>query len=494
MPPIVALATCAVVILFLLWTESKRNPDASVALWVPTIWMLISGSRPVGRWFATDIGGDVDYEAGSLPDRLVLTGLTLLAVVIVFRRKIRWSSLLRENFWLLAFFGYMGLSILWVDNPFVSLKRWIRSASPIAMAVVIASEAAPRIALESILRRCAYVLVPLSFVLIKYYPLIGRAYGRWDGLEMWTGATTHKNSLGQMCAVSAFFLVWSLLRRGRGQERTPTRIDAFADWGTLLLIGYLLRGPGTYSATSISITVVGLAIFLALRKREALAMFVTRNLKILVIVTALFYAFLAEPATAAVTSLMGRSKNLTGRATDIWPVVLQAAAEHPLLGVGYGGAWGLGTSLSATVGVEQAHNGYLDVYLQLGILGVILLAGFLLGFCTVVRKCFQRDQDWAIFGTAFLFMTVLYNLSETAFFDVYLGTTMTLLPIVLSALGTKNSVVAAVQQARVVPHRWRLVDRNQKTHASDSNHSDIRQPFDGRWRAIHSNFRTTRQP
>jgi exopolysaccharide production protein ExoQ len=442
MLPTAALCACFVLVLVLLRIEARRNDAASAGLWIPTLWMLIAGSRSVGRWMGTDEAGGVDYEAGSLPDRLVLAGLTALAIAILLRRKVDWPRLLKDNVWLLVLFLYMGLSILWMDSPFVSLKRWIRSTGPVVMAFVIASELKPQAALESVLRRCAYVLVPLSFVLIKYYPALGRAYGRWDGVEMWTGTTTHKNSLGQLCAVSAFLLIWSLLRTERSRDRPVTWVETAADLSILLLTAYLLRGPGTYSATSISITVIGLAVFFVLRRRRAIGWVVVRNLKVLMVLVAVLYWFVAEPATDAVTSLLGRSRNLTGRATDIWPVVLELASRHPIFGLGYGGAWGLGGSLSATVGVEQAHNGYLDVYLQLGSVGIILLAAFLLSFCTAIRRVFNVEYDWSTFGAAFLLMVLLYNLSETAFFDVYLGSAMVLLPVVFTAAG---SVVVATE-------------------------------------------------
>ena len=83
--------------------------------------------------------------------------------------------------------------------------------------------------------------------------------------------------------------------------------------------------------------------------------------------------------------------------------------------------------------MEQAHNGYLDVYLQLGLVGVVALAAFLLGCCSIVRKAFLCDFDWGLFGMAFLLMVASYNLSETAFFDVYLGVAMVVVPVALSA-------------------------------------------------------------
>ena len=455
MPPGAVLFLCAIVVAVLIRLERTHNPSASGALWIPTCWMLIAGSRAVGRW----LGGAQDTSAidGSLADRLVLTTLLFLALAVILARpKIAWSRILKDNVWVIALFLYMGLSIFWAEYPYVSLKRWTKSAGAVVMALMIMSEARPLEALGSVLRRCAYILIPVSLVLIKYFPQFGRVYGRWDGLEMWTGVTTHKNSLGQLCAVSVFFLIWSLLRKSESQNPVRSRIHIFADIFVLGLGLFLLIGPGgTYSATSVLISVVGVATMLLLKSWKGLARLIAQNMRVTVVTLALMYLLLADAMMSTVTSILGRAEDLTGRATGIWPVVLAAAARHPFLGAGYGGVWGLGGEVSSIAGVEQAHNGYLDVYLELGFVGVVLLVGFFLNFSSQIRKQFNNDVSWGVFGVCFVLMTLLYNLSETAFFDVYLGAAMVLVPVALSArLGD-----ASEQASKTRPVPTRIVSR-----------------------------------
>ena len=66
------------------------------------------------------------------------------------------------------------LSLLWSDYPFVGFKRWFKSLGDPLMALVIVSERYPAAALTSVLRRCAFLLLPLSVVFIKYFPALGR--------------------------------------------------------------------------------------------------------------------------------------------------------------------------------------------------------------------------------------------------------------------------------------------------------------------------------
>lgn len=435
MPPTIALILCVVVVAVLLRLERTRNPSASAALWVPTCWMLISGSRPIGRW----VGLDQTQQSldGSPMDRLVLSVLMLLALVIVYaKRKSEWSPIVRDNVWLILLFFYMALSALWADYPFVSLKRWSKSAGPILMALVILTEPRPLDAFSSILRRCAYVLVPTSLVLIKYFPEFGRAYNRWTGVEMWTGVATHKNSLGQVCGLAVFFLTWELLRKGRSRGLFRTRSHIYADVFVLALAIFLLIGPGAgaYSASSIFITVLGVATFMVLDRMEGLGRLIAAKLKVVVVLLVLMCLVFANMLMPTVTSMLGRNEDLTGRTTDVWPLVLEVGARHPVLGAGYGGVWGLGGELSIVLELEQAHNGYLDVYLELGIVGLVLLSAFFLSFCSRIRReCLDHNFEWGLFGLCFLLMILAYNMSETAFFDVYIGVTMVLMAVVFSA-------------------------------------------------------------
>jgi O-antigen ligase len=235
------------------------------------------------------------------------------------------------------------------------------------------------------------------------------------------------------------------LLRGRTRAERWLASQRRADVIILILSVYLLLGPGggAYSATSILITVVGVTFYLAASRLQETGVLVLRNLKVIVVACVLIYVTLGESATASVGQFLNRSADLTGRATDIWPAVLAMAARHPILGAGYGNAWGLGGELSQTVQVEQAHNGYLDVYLQLGIVGCTLLAFFFLNWCSRIQSLGSVNFEWGMFGACFLLMTLIYNLSETGFFDTYTGTAMVL--IVFAFAGACDNREAAVR-------------------------------------------------
>src|SRR5262245_11640103 len=290
MPPFLALGIC-LVFMFVLLVIERRRTTTSFALWIPTLWVFFAASRPMSRWFTfTDGDSPVD---GSLPDRLTLGALILVGIVIVIsrRRQIDWSGFLRRNFWLIAFFLYLGISAAWSDVPFISFKRWIRTSGVVVMGMVVMTEASPVQALERMLRRCAYALLPLSITFVKYFPEYGRQYNRWNGIVMWTGVTTHKNSLGALCAISVLIIVMSLFRR-RGEHQLPwRRLHALADLSMVGIAIVLLRGAsdGTYSATAVVVAVAGSLLSLALLTRRNGGRFTARHLRTVAVAATVFY-------------------------------------------------------------------------------------------------------------------------------------------------------------------------------------------------------------
>ncbi|MBP1660128.1 MAG: Lipid core - O-antigen ligase, partial [Candidatus Aminicenantes bacterium] len=214
MPPPLALAFCAIFIILMLRLERKQAPDVTRALWIPTVWMLYSASKPIAVWFRIE---STAPDAGSPMDQVFLIGLMLAALAILARRRSRWMGAMKENPWVLALIVFMLISVIWSDIPGTSLKRWIRELHAVLMSLAVLSEPSPRQAMESLLRRVTYILIPLSMLLIKYFPIYGVEYGRWSGEQMWIGVTQQKNGMALLCIISAIFILWSLFRRWQGE-------------------------------------------------------------------------------------------------------------------------------------------------------------------------------------------------------------------------------------------------------------------------------------
>ena len=412
MPSSAALILYFAFIFFLLKLEAKQAPDVSWALWIPTIWMLSVATKPMADWFRVT---NADPESGSSLDRTFLIILMLLALGILFKRKFSWASAVQDNGWIMALLIFMVISILWSSIPGISFKRWIREFQAVLMAFVVLSESSPRQAMESILRRTTYILIPLCPVLVKYFPQYGIQYGRWSGSRMWIGVATQKNGLGRLCMIAAFFLIWSLFRRWQGRNPTVWKYQTYLEMALLALTLWLITGGQKTSATSLLSLFLGLISFaiLALGRRRPRA-FTASALMLFVASVVLFgtvVIFSGQIKLGFIATAAGRDETLTGR-TEIWSSLVPVVKQHPVLGGGFGGFW---TPLTRKeFHISGSHNGYLDVLLGLGVIGVILVLLFLLSSCRKANRFLKIDYDWGILWIGFIIMTVVHNISESS--------------------------------------------------------------------------------
>ena len=220
MPPQLALLLTAVFILLLFIRDWREHPPITGAVWIPLLWLVIIGSRNVSEWLG--FGGGTNLTDGSPLDAAIYLTLEVAGASIIIRRRLAVSTFLSRNPWFVIFFAYAALSILWSDFPLVAGKRWIKALGHPIMLLVIATEPNPREALVRIMKRTAYVLVPLSILLIRYYPELGRAFDPWSGAVSNNGVATSKNGLGYVCLLFGFFFSWHLLTTLRSQN-VPSR-------------------------------------------------------------------------------------------------------------------------------------------------------------------------------------------------------------------------------------------------------------------------------
>jgi exopolysaccharide production protein ExoQ len=413
LPPILALALCSAFGIFLLWLDHKQAPDVSPAIWIPTIWMFHIAGKPLAAYFPSS---GATAESSPL-DRAFLVGLLLFALWILVKRKLDWSRALQVNPWLIALVCYMLISILWSNIPETSFNRWVREIVAVAMAFIVFSESSPRQALESILRRTVYILIPFSLLLVKYYPEYGVDYGRWSGGMMWIGATLHKNGLGRLCLISIFFLLWVIVMRRLDHKKPFWKFQTHVDIFILAIALILMRGPGggSYSATSITSLAVGLLAFFCFLLMKNAGTRIKAGVLVVIVAFIIIFGiaavFSGGSNIAFISSSTGRDSTLTGR-TAVWAALLPVAMQKPLLGHGFGGFWTPRTM--EYFNIPSAHNGYLDTLLELGFVGFSLLFGAVILACRNAHYEQAGNFGWGTLWICFILMAVIHNITESS--------------------------------------------------------------------------------
>src|ERR1051326_574946 len=401
-----------------LWREdAKSRPHLSKALWIPLIWLLLLGSRQPSwwSWFFFGIGSSAasDLEGNSV-GAAFCTLLICLSLIIVARRRVSWSEVFGGNTGLVLFYAFLGLTIIWAAYPFPTFKRWTKEIGAIPVLLIILTDTNPIEAIKVVFSRCAYVLFTFSILTIKYIPEISRDYNRHSGLAEIHGIAQQKNSLGEVVMVFGLILVWQLLDLKGGKVRDYFKAPAL-QWLITLSMGLWLLHECN-SVTSMIGLAVGAALLVSMKirffeyRRPAVVWICLVPAPAFVLLDNLFH--ISQP----LLGMLGRDATLTGR-TEIWAAVKTHPVD-PIFGCGYLNFWDIVGTLDLEAGeanLKTAHNGFLEIYLDGGYLGVFFLVIMLINSGINHARSFIRNYPAGVIGLAFFCMLLLNNVSESLF-------------------------------------------------------------------------------
>ena len=406
---------CLAFAAWLLQRERRGPAQASPACWVVWAWLLLVSSRALSDWLGVGAprGSAEAFAEGSPIDRIAYGVLMVAGLFVLRQRRLPWADLAAVNKLLLAYLLYCAASTLWADVPALAARRLVKDLGNLVMALVLLTEPQPWRATATVLRRVALVLLPLSVVFILAYPELGTDH-RLDGSVMYRGVTNQKNELGRLCLIAGTVLLWQRLYDRPGWA-APTRTDTLLALAlTALALGLLALSE---SRTALACLVLSVVLLLAaraplLRTRPARVVGATLVATVVLGTLDLFFG-LRESAFA----LLGRDATLTHR-TGIWQTLLTMPTQ-PAIGEGFMSFWSgprlheIWRTLEASI--VQAHNGYLEQYLNLGWIGagfmVALLAAGVLG----ARRQLATDAPGGLLRLCCVASAALYNVSEAAF-------------------------------------------------------------------------------
>jgi exopolysaccharide production protein ExoQ len=454
----------------LFWLDRNKFERTSKALWLPVIWLWIIGSRPVSAWtevwlgFGTQGGADLDKQLdGSPTDALILALLLVAGIVVLNRRKKQTNALLKASLPVVIYFIYCLVSVSWSPFTAIAFKRWIKGLGDLVMVLVILTEADPIAALRRLFSRVGFILLPASVFLIRYSS-IGRGFDEY-GDPTDTGVTTNKNALGLITFIIAIGAVWNLrmLLRNRLQPNRGRRLLA---QGTLVAFGMAVLGMA-HSATSVACLILGSGLMMA----TGLSWVGRRPGRMHAVILAIALAAgvgMVFGADEMAVHALGRKTNLTGR-TDIWKTVIPMA-QNPIFGTGFESFWNAsagrlhqftGDQANMFKNLVSAHNGYIDVYLNLGLVGVSLIALILITGYWRAGAAFRRDPEIGGLILAYIVTAAIYSITEAGF-KVLTPTWFFVLCAVIAAGGVSRGYLRTQVPAQprrrsrgdVYPSRW----------------------------------------
>jgi exopolysaccharide production protein ExoQ len=409
----------ALTIAFIYWLfrmDRHEERRASWALWIPVIWFGIICSRPVSFWLQPNRGTDyVERFTESSPIDATAYGLLIVAGLLVLNRRApRVKQFLQLNLPVLLFFLYCAVSLSWSDDPMVAFKRWFKAAGEVVMVLLVLTDPDPEYAINRLYTRVGFVLLPMSVLFIAAYPELGTTYDPTDHVTMYTGVATFKNLLGVLCMACGLGALWSFIGAWQDRAMTNRRQHMTAQgFAIVLAVGLVIRADSMTSFSSFllagTVMVVSTSVWVQRRPPALVSVFLAA------IAAAGFALFLSSGA--GILQSLGRNPTLTGR-TLIWKAVL-AQPINPLVGAGFESFW-MGNRMESVWsmsqrGIQQAHDGYLELYLNLGWIGLVLLGTLIVSGYYRGMELYRRDAHAGRLRIAVLTAAVLFGFTEAGF-------------------------------------------------------------------------------
>ena len=293
----------------------------------------------------------------------------------------------------------------WSIDPGVTQRRVIAmaisSAFSIYLGVAFGGRHLPRMLMIS-----ALIMGLGSLVFVFAFPSIG--VHQMENAGLWRGLWYEKNQMGLVMSAGAVAAA-ACLASGDHRRLLPAV--------TLAICALLVLA--TQSKTSLLCLMLGVGAVAGLwAMRRGGAAFSIVALWFGVVLTAgAAYVFITDPAM--VLKALGKDPSLTGR-TDIWEALMREVAERPWTGFGYQAFWGRESVPAAFIRAEtqwpvpSAHNGWIDLLIQLGWPGAITV-GITVALATVVTV-FRIGGSGAregYFAVGYLLVFLLLSLSES---------------------------------------------------------------------------------
>jgi len=413
---LIALSVCLTCILTILFLNRDRSLSGQTILWLPTAWLATIGSRPVSAWLGGGTGGGTLDSAleGNSTDAMFLSVLLAAGILVLAKRYKEVSHSLRSNLPVVMYFAYCLVSICWSPFPDVAFKRWMRALGDLVMVLLIVTSGHPFSALNRVITRVGAVLLTFSLYLIRYSDL-GRGYDP-DGRPMNTGVTTNKNTLGLVAFVIGLTAVSGLLVILKRKDVDRWR-RLLAQAGVVTLVIAVLGVA--HSATSVACFVLGTALMFILRLPGLRSN--SRAVHTLIVSVAVVTgAVIVMGGQSIFFNALGRDSSLTGR-TDIWSTVIPLAM-NPVFGAGFESFWNAASQMLRNLpdvyqfgNLNSAHNGYIDVYLNLGLIGLGLVIWVVVSAYKRACAGFRRDPELGGLFIAYTITTAIYSITEAGF-------------------------------------------------------------------------------
>jgi exopolysaccharide production protein ExoQ len=382
--------------------------------------------------------GDLNYdEAIADPEGFIIVkilypltyALGLFFLLRASKRFDRISGIFLQNPFNLLLVGLALLSFLWSELPVLSISRSFALAGTTLLGVYLASRYTVN-ELVILLGHAFFAIILLSIIFVVFLPNCGIMGSIHAG--SWRGIYSHKNHLGRLMVMGEIIFtiqpkrgsgkILNLLSMPTSKFETDSPLEIKGNNVSLNFIGLnlsivlIIMSKSSGAITSLAILSIVLAVFKISQLNPPQRFCATLGS----MATAGIVGILTIPNPEVLFSSVGKSSDLSGRG-DLWNILFDTIWQSPIVGFGYGVFWPrygkLISSQNAGWNAPDAHNGFLDLTLSVGLLGLALFVfGYLSSFLTALQRFRHTLDDEDFCQLVLLAYIVVTNMSETGLF------------------------------------------------------------------------------
>jgi len=332
-----------------------QNPlvrNAMVCLILLWMWYMVNGFRLPTTPIVLS-----DSDAGSGIRQLIFGGSGCFAFAMMFFTK-SISRTIALRFEYFAIIALLLVSALWSEQTTLSLKRGIIFVfGAITLMVLVQAASKPVL---TMFRIVVYGCGSFALLSVLFSILLPSNCTTNPGRGGLAGIAVHPNTLGPFLSIG--FLISLGFQAVEPRERMLVRGFQAVTFAALLM---------TQSMTSLVTTIVGIGCYVFLAANHY-----RQGLLQLLCVAAVSFVLLVgiDTLKGSFFESVGRDESFSGR-DELWRTIAFEVGKEPLLGHGYGAFWteGKGRELVQTWNPRQSHHAYLDILLDLGLLGLVMV-------------------------------------------------------------------------------------------------------------------------
>ncbi len=314
-------------------------------------------------------------EQGKLFAQVLWSILYILMLFLVRKRLTEIVRLIWQDKFLVALLGWACISVLWSIDRQVTIRHFIALLGTTLFGVYLAVRYPMRDQLR-LLTLVLGIVISASVFACLAFPHYAITVADFSEGPSWQGVVAHRNTLGRLAVLVAVILVLYFLER----VRRTTILVAIAFLFFVVIL--------TQSKTAVVYFILGIVAFPFVR---AFHRNPAKRKKILGLALLAFGGLMALTYYnwEQFTYSLGRDPALTGRFA-LWGLSINWIAERPFFGYGFDAFWSsyYGPAAdfriaSGWLAAPHAHNGFINLCLDLGLIGVML---FILSFAFTYRK------------------------------------------------------------------------------------------------------------